>query len=213
MIRILVAAPTLAVRAGLRVLLEAALDGPALDVVDETARLADLESFLPAVDVLVVAAGALPVNGWDRLLAGHEGQVALLLLADDPALAPALAGLPLRAWGVLSLDCSAEELGAAVRAVHEGLLVGAAALVAPTFTRLLLAVEVEPEALLEALTERESQVLQLLARGLANKQIAVALDISEHTVKFHVSGIYAKLGATNRTEAARIGVQRGLVLL
>jgi DNA-binding NarL/FixJ family response regulator len=56
-------------------------------------------------------------------------------------------------------------------------------------------------------------VLQLLAHGLANKQIALALNISEHTVKFHVSSIYNKLGATNRTEAVRAGVQRGLVVL
>jgi DNA-binding NarL/FixJ family response regulator len=69
------------------------------------------------------------------------------------------------------------------------------------------------EPLLEALTERENEVLQLLAQGLANKQIALALGISEHTVKFHISAIYAKLGANNRTEAVRLGVQRGLVIL
>jgi len=55
--------------------------------------------------------------------------------------------------------------------------------------------------------------LQLLAHGLANKQIAIRLGISEHTVKFHISSIYAKLGVTNRTEAVRVGVQRGLVFL
>jgi NarL family two-component system response regulator YdfI len=55
--------------------------------------------------------------------------------------------------------------------------------------------------------------LQLLAQGLANKQIAISLGISEHTVKFHVSSLYAKLGATNRTEAVRLGIQSGLVLL
>jgi DNA-binding NarL/FixJ family response regulator len=69
----------------------------------------------------------------------------------------------------------------------------------------------DPEV--EPLTEREIQVLQLLARGLANKQIAVSLEISEHTVKFHVSSIYAKLGVTNRTEAVRSGIQHGLIVL
>jgi DNA-binding NarL/FixJ family response regulator len=63
------------------------------------------------------------------------------------------------------------------------------------------------------LTERESQILQWVARGLANKQIAAALSISEHTVKFHVSSIYAKLGVASRTEAVRSGVQRGLITL
>jgi DNA-binding NarL/FixJ family response regulator len=56
-------------------------------------------------------------------------------------------------------------------------------------------------------------VLQLLAQGMANKQIAMKLAISEHTVKFHVSSIYTKLGAANRTEAVRLGVRRGLILL
>jgi DNA-binding CsgD family transcriptional regulator len=69
------------------------------------------------------------------------------------------------------------------------------------------------EQLIEPLTEREAEVLQLLAQGLANKQIAITLGISEHTVKFHVSGIYAKLGATNRTEAVRLGVRQGLIVL
>ena len=58
-----------------------------------------------------------------------------------------------------------------------------------------------------------NQVLELLARGLANKQIAVSLGISEHTAKFHVSSIYSKLGATNRAEAVRTGIQKGLVSL
>jgi DNA-binding NarL/FixJ family response regulator len=65
----------------------------------------------------------------------------------------------------------------------------------------------------EQLTARELQVLQLLARGLANKQIALQMGISEHTVKFHVSSIYARLGVSSRTEAVRLGVQQGLVIL
>ena len=63
------------------------------------------------------------------------------------------------------------------------------------------------------LTERESEVLGLVAKGLANKQIAVALGISEHTVKFHVSSIYSKLNVTNRTEAVREGLRGGWVAL
>jgi DNA-binding NarL/FixJ family response regulator len=56
-------------------------------------------------------------------------------------------------------------------------------------------------------------VLQLTAQGLANKQIAASLEISENTVKFHLSSLYAKLGATSRTEAVRAGARRGLVVL
>lgn len=65
----------------------------------------------------------------------------------------------------------------------------------------------------EPLTARETEVLQLLARGRLNKEIAVALKISERTVKFHVSAILGKLGAGNRTEAVRVAAQRGLVTL
>ncbi|MDP9313256.1 MAG: response regulator transcription factor [Chloroflexota bacterium] len=63
----------------------------------------------------------------------------------------------------------------------------------------------------EALTEREQEVLALLAQGLPNKEIAGQLVISERTVKFHVSAILAKLGAGNRTEAVHLARQRGLV--
>ena len=65
----------------------------------------------------------------------------------------------------------------------------------------------------ETLTAREREVLELLSRGLPNKLIARRLQISEHTVKFHVSSIYAKLGASSRTDAVSRGVRRGLITL
>jgi len=148
-----------------------------------------------------------------QALPEDEVRLAILLLNDDPQQAHRLAALPLRGWGVLPLDTSAEELQAALRAIHEGLVVGTQQLFAPALTRPQLIGGQELDPLSSALTERENQVLQHLARGLANKQIALALGISEHTVKFHISSIYTKLGTTNRTEAVRAGVQRGLVVL
>ncbi len=68
-------------------------------------------------------------------------------------------------------------------------------------------------ALLEALTERELEVLALLAQGMPNKEIAARLIISERTAKFHVSSIMGKLGATNRTEAVSLAAQKGLITL
>jgi len=65
----------------------------------------------------------------------------------------------------------------------------------------------------EALTHREVQVLELLAEGLPNKAIADRLKISDQTVKFHVASISAKLGAANRTDAVRRAVRRGLIAL
>src|SRR6266567_185399 len=65
----------------------------------------------------------------------------------------------------------------------------------------------------EALTEREIEVLALLAQGMPNKEIAIRLTISERTAKFHVSSIMGKLGATNRTEAVSLAAQKGLITL
>jgi DNA-binding NarL/FixJ family response regulator len=69
------------------------------------------------------------------------------------------------------------------------------------------------EAMIEPLTPREQQVLELLAEGLPNKTIAQRLHISDQTVKFHVAAICAKLGAVNRTDAARRALRRGLITL
>jgi DNA-binding NarL/FixJ family response regulator len=65
----------------------------------------------------------------------------------------------------------------------------------------------------EPLTARENQVLELLAEGLPNKTIAARLGISDQTAKFHVASILSKLGATNRTDAVRRAVRRGLITL
>ncbi len=126
-------------------------------------------------------------------------------------MARSLTSLPVRAWGLLPPDTGEEELLAAVFAVHEGLLAAA-----PALMQSLLGPATElsdAEELVEELTEREGEVLQLLAQGMANKQIALRLGISEHTVKFHVSAIYGKLGVTNRTEAVRRGARLGLIVL
>ena len=69
------------------------------------------------------------------------------------------------------------------------------------------------EEVVEALTRREIEVLELLAEGLPNKAIAARLSISDQTVKFHVAAICGKLGAANRTDVVRRAVRRGLVAL
>ena len=70
-----------------------------------------------------------------------------------------------------------------------------------------------PEVVEEPLTPRETQVLELLAEGLANKAIADRLQISDQTVKFHVAAILGKLGVANRTEAVRVAVRRGVIAM
>jgi DNA-binding NarL/FixJ family response regulator len=73
--------------------------------------------------------------------------------------------------------------------------------------------DLEDASATEALTPRELQVLALLAEGLSNKSIAAQLGISDQTVKFHVAAVIGKLGASNRTEAVRRGLRRGLIAL
>jgi DNA-binding NarL/FixJ family response regulator len=182
-------------------------------VIYEAASMTEFVQAAPPVDVLVIVAEAANQAEIQQALPGDEARLAILLLSDDPDPAQALAKLPLRGWGILPLDITAEELQAALRAIHEGLVVGTQRLFTAGLPRSQLVGGQETDALNEALTERENQVLQLVAHGLANKQIALALGISEHTVKFHISSIYTKLGTTNRTEAVRAGVQRGLVML
>lgn len=127
----------------------------------------------------------------------------ILLLSDDQLNFQDMRRLT-RVWGILPADSSAEELTAAIHALSQGLIVGAPALL----------FESDSEPLERGpLTDRESEVIGLLAKGLANKQIAVALGISEHTVKFHVSSIYTKLNVTNRTEAVRAGLRGGWIAL
>lgn len=219
-IRVGIVAPVLALRAGLRAMLVADSVDPldpqspsTITVLDEAASLEDYQPSLPETDVLLVSSESYSPSMLRGVSAEMEGQFSLLLLSDDPATAPDLRGLPLRAWGILPVDVSTNELLAAVYALNEGLVVGTPSAMNPIFKGSMVIGENEDERLFEALTERESQVLELLARGLANKQIAAALGISEHTVKFHVSSIYTKLGVTNRAEAVRVGVQQGLVLL
>jgi DNA-binding NarL/FixJ family response regulator len=202
-IRIGLAVPALALRIGLREVLRGL---PDLEVVAEAARPQDL----PPVDVLVITSA-------DLLGDPAAGSPPVLLLTDDPSEAGRLAELSaafvLPVWGALPLDASADELAAAVRALAEGLWAGAPALIQGMFGRLRVGLRLDLEPVVEPLTDRERQVLQLAAEGLANKQIAAALEISENTVKFHLSSLYAKMGVTSRTEAVRAGARRGWVVL
>jgi DNA-binding NarL/FixJ family response regulator len=116
------------------------------------------------------------------------------------------------AQGYLLKGAPRDELFKAIRVVSEG-----GSLLQPVVASKLLQHmsrrEGAREAGAEPLTEREMEVLKLLAQGKTNKEIAAALVISERTVKFHVGSILSKLGAGNRTEAVTLAAQRGLVNL
>lgn len=116
---------------------------------------------------------------------------------------------------LLKGDAPRNEIFRAVRTVYEG-----GALLQPVVAgKLLRQVQTQnapngsDQSTVDDLTDREQDVLELIGQGMANKEIAQKLVISERTVKFHVSAILAKLGAGNRTEATRIAAQRGLIKL
>lgn len=126
---------------------------------------------------------------------------------DERILAAVQAGVQ----GYLLKGAPREELFNAIRIVNAG-----GSLLQPVVASKLLKRmhgEQAETTLPESLTERELEVLHLLAQGLQNKEIAADLTITERTVKFHVSSIMGKLGAGNRTEAVSIAVQQGLISL
>lgn len=112
------------------------------------------------------------------------------------------------ALGYLLKNVSATELANAIRAVHQG-----QPMLAPEATRVLLQASIRRHtlALGHDLTERERNILALMAKGLDNQQIAEALVVSQSTVKFHVSNILSKLQVSSRTEAAVFALQNNLI--
>jgi DNA-binding NarL/FixJ family response regulator len=164
------------------------------------------EGALSASEVVLVADEELLEE--TALAVSEDGTQGLVLLSEEEGAAARLRTLPLRGWGVVPPDAPPEELGAAVAAVAQGLVVLPRAMAEGALAGVSAA-----EELSEPPTAREGEVLALLARGLSNKQIARELHISEHTVKFHISALYAKLGVGNRAEAVSQGARHGLISL
>ncbi|WKZ36014.1 MAG: response regulator transcription factor [Anaerolineales bacterium] len=202
MIRVSIVSPNHALRVGLHEMLAGQ---PGISVVGEAVNLERVNE--NETDVVVFAPlSSVPLGN------GNKGY-AILFLTDDIDSVRSLLNSKARIWGVLPADATEDELSAAVRAVGEGLWVGAPGLVERLMRLLRAGESTGKESLIEPLTAREKEVLQLMAQGLANKQIALALGISEHTVKFHLSALYAKLGISSRTEAVKRGIELGLISL
>lgn len=197
MIRTVIVAPALAVRAGLRAIL---LESGDFEITAEAARLEELDLPPDRVDLYLMQPDQ------ETPLALPEVEAGVLVLSDDSGAAGALRGWP-GGWGWLRTGCREDELLAALYAVAAGLAV------LPPDAMQKSAAAGNGDGLPVELTERELEVLDLLADGYANKQISLALEISEHTVKFHVSSIYTKLNVSNRAEAVRVGIQMGLVVI
>lgn len=202
MIRVAIVSPNHALRVGLREVLGSHVN---IKVIGESASLENIKDSETEVIVFTSVSSVVLQNEYK--------DAAILFLTDDVESIRPLLNSKVRTWGLLSADATEDELVAAVLAVGEGLWVGAPGLVGELMRMPRSGESLGGDVLIEPLTAREKEVLQLMAQGLANKQIAFSLGISEHTVKFHLSSLYAKLGISSRTEAVRRGIELGLISL
>ena len=204
MIRVAILSPNPLTRIGLRELLSSS---PDLEIVSEGSNGKEILGNQEAEVLVMTSAPA--AYGLGEL----DGGQAVLLITDDPEAARSLLGAGLKTWGVLTTSAASEELNSAVHALAEGLIVGSPQLMDSLLQSKTRVELTSDEDLPDPLTARENEVLQMIALGLANKQIAARLSISEHTVKFHLSSLYAKLNVASRTEAVRAGLGLGLISL
>ena len=212
MIRVLIGARSEVARAGLASLVTA---DPMFQVVgtfsidDALTRVEDLQPEIVLLDLdspsdeslsAAIQSGGALVNS------------SVMILTEDPeSLAVDVLGSGLRA--ILPRYATPEEIIAAIQAAATGLV----ALHPEVFDSMLSRIrpgqqsELDPSG--QILTPREIEVLRMIAEGLGNKEIASKLSISDHTVKFHISSIFAKLSASNRAEAVTLGIRHGLIMV
>jgi DNA-binding NarL/FixJ family response regulator len=203
--RAFVVAPAPVTRAGLRSMLANA-EGTDVRVVGEASSPTD-SSELSEADVVLLTNEELLEEA--SFAVAEDGTQALVLISEEDHAVSRLRAMQLRGWGVVPPDAPPEELAAAIAAAGQGLIV----LPKAVTERLLHEPAASAEELSETLTAREREVLDLLGHGLSNKLIGRELHISEHTVKFHISSLYAKLGVNNRAEAVSRGARYGLISL
>jgi DNA-binding NarL/FixJ family response regulator len=205
-IRILITDDHAVVREGLRMFLmldpELEVVGEAKDGADALKKAHALRPDVVLMDLLMpVMDGISAITAIRRELPETEVIALTSVLEDASVVGAVRAG----AIGYLLKDTEGSELRAAIKAAAEGKVQ-----LAPAAAARLLREVRAPESP-EVLSERETEVLRMIARGLANKQIANDLHITEKTVKAHVSSILAKLGLASRTQAALHAVRIGLV--
>ena len=204
-IRIAVAATSAVRRAGLEGIIRSQAE---FQLAGSFGTVASLAPFARSseLDVIVIDS-----NSIHDLLPEPTSEAAIVLLTEvsDARSISRLLRSGVRA--ILSRESEPDDVLSAIFAVYDGLVLlsmPAAESLAAVFGGQPLQVEDE---LSEEITSRETDVLRMLAEGLVNKDIAARLGISEHTVKFHISSILDKLGASTRTEAVTQGIRRGLI--
>jgi NarL family two-component system response regulator YdfI len=208
MIRVLIADDHMVVREGLRAILEAAPDllhvGEASDGAEAVQLVAETKPDVVLMDLRMP--GVDGIEAIRQIKAGYpDVQVVILTTYDEDDYI--VRGLRAGARGYLLKDSGRKVLFEAIRAAARGESLLPPEVIAKVVANLQGPQPVEPEIL----SKRESQVLALLSQGAPNKEIALALSISERTVKAHVTSIFNKLGASSRAEAVAIALRSGLL--
>jgi DNA-binding NarL/FixJ family response regulator len=216
-IRVLLVDDQPLLRTGFRMILEAESD---LVVVGEAGdgqqALEQVRALQPDVVLMDIRMPRMDGVEATRRIAGpgRDGPAKVLVLTTFDLDEYVVEALRAGASGFLLKDVPAEELVQAIRVVADG-----AAMLAPSITRRLLDMyatrlpsgDEAPSPALGALTEREMEVLRLVAKGLSNAEIAAELFVSETTVKTHVGHVLTKLGLRDRVQAAVFAYESGLV--
>jgi DNA-binding NarL/FixJ family response regulator len=198
MIRLLLAEDHPIVREGLERLLANEDDIELVGAAADGAEAVELASSL-APDVVLMDLSMPVLDGVEatrRIVARHDGSVRVVVLTSFSSREQIMASLDAGASGYLLKDAEPAELLAGVRAAARG-----EAPLNPKAAREVLAARTEDKPTLE-LSTRERDVLRLVAKGLPNKRIARELEISEKTVKAHLTNIFQRIGVTDRTQAA-----------
>lgn len=205
MIRVIVVAASPVVRAGLSAVIS---HNPQLTVVGSVSSLNTLPEEIEQLqtDVILIDLGTNSEIIWDKLQLFPEQQI--IVIAEDIDSIDLETAFRFGIQGILSSTSTEAEIIAGIEAVASGLVI-----LHPDFLKLLPMREKVLANPVQALTPREIEVLGMLSIGLGNKVIAKRLQISEHTVKFHVSSIFQKLNVSSRTEAVTAGVRLGLIML
>lgn len=213
-IRVLIVADDPLARAGLATLLA---DVPGLFITGRVSGAEDLRAALATYqpDILLWDAGWQPESALAHMAEAPQGISVVALVGDE---AVALQAWAAGAQGLLSRSAPPERIAIGITAVAQALTVvetdyRAAVAGRATLPPAPFGFSDDESPLAEELTPRELEVLRLLAEGLPNKTIAQRLDISEHTVKFHVNALLGKLGVSSRTEAVVRATRLGIIFL
>lgn len=215
MIRVFIVAASPLARSGLQQLLahpEIEVVGSAVDLDSVAGLLSEPEAEPDAIVIDASRESSTTAPSLSATSSDIGADIPIVVLESPDNGAAGSDHLRQGARAVLPAGISPGELVAALRAVTSGLIVLHPSTVAAIPHAAVNTVR-STEEWIEPLTKREKEVLQMLAAGLGNKEIAAKLNISDHTAKFHVGSILGKLGVSTRAEAVAMGIRRGLVLL